>query len=856
VRNTLLTAITLLAVAVVCLGPTLAGTDGYLRTPDIHGDDVVFVAEADLWIAPASGGMARRLTTHDGGETFPRFSPDGRRIAFTGQYDGNADVFVISADGGEPRRLTWHPSGDTVLGWTPDGKSILFRSSREQAHGSGEIFSVPAEGGDPEKLPIGWATYLDIDSSSGRWAFTRTGGGGTWKRYRGGTARSIWVGHPSRKDFREVTDFDGMNAFPMWHDGRIYYLGDAGGTANLWSMDANGDDNRQHTRLGKWDARFPSMGSDGRIVFMLAGDIHLFDPATDKERRLNIDLPSDRVLTRTRYPNSARYVTFFDLSSDGERLAVTARGEIFSVPVKKGVTLPVTRGSGARESWASFDPEGKRLVYVTDEPREEEIRTIDAWGRDEPQTVKTAGSEGWHHPPAYSPDGKWIAYADDTQTLFIVAAEGGEPKVVDRNEHSAIREYAWSPDSRWLAYAKNLQTDYSSIFIYDTTEATTRAITESATDDFSPAWDPDGRYIHFLSNRTTNPLLGSRDLENINIRPAKPYMALLRADVDNPFADRAGIPPEDDEDQDDEADDEDGSEDKDDGKKEKDGEGEEEDEEKAKPVEIEFEGLAQRVVEFPVEAGQYVGLGATTSHVFYISTPLIGMADWGPLFGQAEPRAAVMQFDLEAKKAEPFMEGISGYSLNAKAGKIAIMKEPGEIYVVGAAAPPGPDLSESRVSLDGIVVEVDPREEWAQIFHEGWRHMREFYWDPGMGNIDWNAIRDQYASLLPRLATRDDLRDLMAEMIGELSTSHTYVFGGDYGRSARGRPTGLLGANVSRDGDAALKAGQRGCWGPTYREMATPSASIVSTGEQRPTARGRLCWSPASTSRKATTSSN
>ncbi len=800
-RSTPKLLLALLSLTILAAGAPAVAGEGYLRQPDVHSDSVVFVAEADLWIASTSGGEAHRLTTHVGAEGSPNFSPGGEWIAFTGQYDGNADVFVVAATGGEPQRLTWHPATDRVIGWTPDGMKVIFASRREHPHGSLELYAVPAAGGDAEKLPLGWATYVDIDGVQGRWAFTRLRGGGTWKRYRGGTARSIWVGHPGKMDFHQVTRFAGMNAFPMWHEGRIYYLGDAGGTANLWSMNPDGSDHRRLTDLGSWDARYPSMGPDGRIVFMLAGDIHLFDPASGEERALPIDLPSDRVLTRSRYPDAANYITWLDLSPDGERLAVTTRGEVFSVPVKKGVTLPVTRGSGARESWASFDSKGERLLYVTDEPREEEIRLLDAWGRGEPDVVKKAGRSGWHFPPIMSPDGEWVAYGDQSQTLYIVPAQGGKPTAVDHCDQAAINQYAWSPDSRWLAYRLRARTDYDSIFIYDMQEKTTHRITGDDTDDVSPAWDPEGRYLYFIGHRTTNPLLDVRDLQNVNINPSRLYMVLLRPDVENPFAERAGLPPADDPDEDKDETSGEGADGDADEKAADKKDGDEDDKDEVKPIEIDFDGIADRVVQMPVEAGQYGQLEATKGKVFYVSEPLTGMADWGPLFGPEQPTASLMSFDLEAKKADTFIGGVAGYTLAAAADKLAVMKGPGEIYVVDTGSAPG-DLSEAKVALDGVIVEIDPREEWEQIYYEGWRHMRDYYWDPGLGSVDWEAARDQYAALLPRLANRNDLRDLIAEMIGELSTSHTYVFGGDHGVAVPRRTTGLLGADLAREGDA------------------------------------------------------
>ncbi|MCU0612052.1 MAG: hypothetical protein MUE60_09725, partial [Candidatus Eisenbacteria bacterium] len=360
---------------------TTEARPGYLRYPDIHGDHVVFTAEGDLWLVGTDGSDPRRITSHPGDEIMARFSPDGMWIAFAGDYDGNRDVYVMPARGGEPQRLTWHPDAEEPIGWMPDGSRILFQSSRESPHWDDELYSVARGGGDAEKLRIGPAVWLDVDPESGRWAFTRLWGGGTWKRYRGGTAPDIWVGHPDSADFVRVTTFDGLDAAPMWRDGRIFFLCDRGGTANVWSMLPDGSDQAQHTRFTEWDARWPAMGPDGRIVFGLAGDIHVFDPASGEEEVIPIELPSERILTRTRYPEAGQYLTEFALAPTGDRLAVVTRGEIFSVPAKEGVTIPITQGSGAREHRVGFDPKGEKVVYVTDDSGEEAIVTADAWGR-------------------------------------------------------------------------------------------------------------------------------------------------------------------------------------------------------------------------------------------------------------------------------------------------------------------------------------------------------------------------------------------------------------------------------------------------------------------------------------------
>jgi len=777
--------------AAAAADPAAGPAPGYLRYPDIHGNLVVFSAEADLWLTSDAGGPSRRLTTSPGNEYFPTFSPDGQRIAFTGEYDGNRDVFVVSIDGGEPRRLTWHPAPDEVVSWLPDGSGIVFRSPREFGPGGWELFTVPVDGGDLSKLPLGWASRLSIDPETGRYAFNRISNEfRTWKRYRGGTVQDIWVGDPGAADFRRVTAENVTEAFPMWSGGRIWFLSDKGGTFNIWSMAPDGGDRRKHTDLGTWDARWPGIGPDGRIVFMLAGDIALFDPRSGTVKTLPISLPSDRTLTRTRYPDAGRYVTWYDLAPDGSRVAVVTRGEIFSVPVKEGVTLPVTHGSGARENWATFDGKGETIAFVTDASREEEIRTVDAWGRGEQSVLKPAGKTGWYFPPRVSPDGTKVAFADQTNALFVMPRAGGAPTLVDRSPKAEIREYAWSPDGRWLAYAKRLDNDYSSVFVHDTRDGKTHAVTGPHTFDYSPAWDPEGRFLFFLSDRFTNPLLGTRDWNNIEARNTKVFVALLRPDVESPLAPSAGMPPKPDEKKD-AGDENAGKAGKDEKKKEE-----------IKPVEIELAGLADRVVELPVDPGLYGSLSATKDRLFWLSMPLKGMSEQPELFGDAPPENVLVSLELEKKKAEPFVEGVSDYVLSPKAGKLAVRRQPGEIFVVAADAPPGAKLAEGKLKLNDVVIEIDPREEWAQIYYEAWRNMRDFFWDEGMSGVDWAAIRDQYATLLPRLATRDDLRDLIGETIGELSTSHTYVWGGDPGVQVKRVPVGLLGADFVREGDA------------------------------------------------------
>ncbi|MFN2371371.1 MAG: hypothetical protein ABR506_09480, partial [Candidatus Krumholzibacteriia bacterium] len=531
-----------LALVLLAASPVLAASP-YVGQADLHGGRIVFTAEDDLWSCDRQGQDVRRLTRFAGTEYFPHFSPDGALVAFTGEYDGNRDAYVIPAGGGEPRRLTWHPGRDEVVGWTPDGR-VIFRSTRTDPHGDWHVYFVPAAGGDPVAAPLGPATRLAIDPQSGRWAFNVTERErSTWKRYRGGTAADIWVGHPDRADYRRITTFAGPDELPMWHGGRLYFLSDEGGTANLWRIEADGSGRAPVTTFTTWDARWPALGDDGTVVFTLGADLQLCDLATGRVTAVPLDLPSDRTLTRTRYRASGGDLQGFDLAPDGERLLVEVRGELFSVPVKEGVTLPVTRGTGARERAASFGHDGEQVFYWDDATGEDALHRKDAWGRGEAAVVRKAGKGPWPFAVVPSPDGKWLAWTDSDLRLLVMKAGGGDEREADRGVRGNIRNLAWSPDGRWLAYTREGANDYASVFIYDTQQDEVHAATGPWSSDHSPAWDPDGRYLWFVSNRATNPVLGQTDRQNVEVRNELLYCLLLRPDVKSPMLQDAGLPP-------------------------------------------------------------------------------------------------------------------------------------------------------------------------------------------------------------------------------------------------------------------------------------------------------------------------
>jgi tricorn protease len=774
-RNTGMSMILAAAAVALVAWPVLAG-DGYLNFPDISGNTIVFSCEGDLWTVPATGGMAKRITQAEGLEYMAKFSPDGRHIAFTGEYDkGGNDVYVIAATGGEVKRLTYHPWSDYVLGWAPDGESIVFRSMRRSPNYTYKVFTVSKDGGFPKELDYGEISLITFEPGGDRIAFNRFSREfRTWKRYKGGLAQEIWVGNPETLEFDRITDYEGTDAFPMWYGDRIYFLSDRDGTMNIYSMTPTGADVRQHTFHAEYDIRWPALG-DGRIVYHHAGDIWLFDIGSGDDAKVAIDVPSDRVEERERFVNPARYITDFEVSPKGRRAAFCARGDIALAPAKEGRLLRLAATSGIREKFPRWAPDGKSIAYISEATGEEEIYVATVPGGEVRQVTKA--TEGWKYPPAWSPDGKKVAYADGSQTIYVVDVESGKVTRADSSDYWEIRRYTWSPDSRYLAYDKPENHRFNSVFIFDTKTAEVHRVTDRFTQDFCAAWDPDGKYLYFLSDRTINPLLGNIAFGAILDKTTKPYLVMLQADVKSPFF------PQEPEDL--EAD--------------KDGEDDEDkkDEDKPKETKIDFEGLAERIAEFPVDAGHYDQLFAASGKIFYRSRPSLGMAEGQRRGRERQPIHSVNMFDLEEDEDESILSGVNDYRLSPDGEKI-IYRKMDDFYIVDAGKGAGEADDDAKVDLSKWDIRLDPRQEWDQIFNEAARLQRDFYWAPDMAKIDWAGVTSKYAALLPKIATRYDLQDLIGELIGELSTSHTYIWGGDMSRPSR-MSVGMLGADIVAD---------------------------------------------------------
>ncbi len=771
-----------------------AGVTGYYLSPTLLDDAVVFLSDGDLWRAPLAGGSALRLTTVDGEEGPVRTSPDGRWIAFSAHYDGNRDVYVMPSAGGEPRRLTFHPGRDDVVAWRPDSSAVVFRSSRHTPMREQFLYEVPVESGQPTLVPVGIASSLTFSPDGRHVAFNRWDYEFVdWKRYRGGTAEEIWIGNLETGEFDPFTQWEGTDRFPMWHDDRIYFVSDRGGRRNIYSLAAAAGENdlKQHTFHAEFDVRRPDL-RDGRIVYMLGGDLRLLDVETGEDRIIDIDLPTDRLERRPRFESAADNFDSFALSHDGSRVLVSSRGEIWSVPAKDGRAVHITGGtSGVRERLPVVSPDGEQIACISDATGEQEVTLFVA---DTPGTGEalTDEKQGWLFAPVWSPDGKHIAYGDLTLRLLLVDVETGESRVIARSETAEITDYSFSPDGKWLAYTDRWANEGpgGEIWLYNVAAEKPHRVTTPYSQDFSPTWDPKGRYLYFVSARSINPIHGDRDYEQVVPHSQVLCALLLNEDVPSPLLpenirEMMKGEQQEEEERDESAECEDARGDEPE---------EEADSDEPAPVRVDIDGITQRVVELPVDAGYYGNLAASEDKLYYMDYALAGRAKPAP----RQPR--LWAYDLQKKKSEQIVDWLPHYALSGDGTTLAFQRG-GEILLTDASKPVDWNDLERRVDLHRLRFQLDPHAEWRQIYREAWRLQRDFYWDEGMAGVDWQREYERYEPLLSRLSTRSELNDLIGEMIGELGTSHANVGGGD----AEGPPhlaVGVLGADVAPDAEA------------------------------------------------------
>jgi tricorn protease len=765
-----------------------APPDGFYRYPAIGGGAVVFASEGDLWKVPATGGLAVRLTAHEGDEKFPRISPDGKLIAFTAQYEGNDDIYVMPISGGEPRRLTFHPAQDQTIGWTADGK-VLFRSRRDHPHGDFRIYAISAGGGIPEMIPLEPAAWISFEPGGKRIAVQKIGlEFHNWKRYKGGEAEEIHVGTLQPLAFTEVAKWEGKDAFPMWApDGRIYFVTDRWGRPNLASMKPDGSDVLRLTQFDDYDVRWPSFG-DGKIVYLHKMDLFSYDIESRQNVRLPVQLPSDRLQVRERFIDPKGKVNSWALSTEGDRIVMEARGDLFAARTrKKGLIRRITESSLARTRGPAVSPDGKLVAAWTEVNGEEQLLLHPSDASGPPRQVGNV-LPGWHFAPAWSPDGKWLAWGDEKHRIQISNVLSGAITSIDTAE-GEISKYVWSPDSRYLAYVVVLKNLFSQVRIWDSGLGKVYEATDPMFTSFSPAWDPKGKFLALLSDRFINPYLDRSEARFIVNDATLPYVIALQSSGTLPFAARGDSDP---------ADPDEKKEEKQDAKK--DVKKAEKPETKVSPIQIDFDGLAGRIVQVPVPAGNYNELRVVDGKFHWLRVPNRGMA---PEEDEPEERPAgeLQTYDIEKEKLSTVTAGVLAYDVSANGKVLVYESKEGFVRLeAGATAAPKDEAAqEAKIDLSGWMIRINPRDEWKQMLREAWRLQRDFFYDPKMHGVDWEGVWKQYGPLAERISSRDDLADMLGEMFGELSVGHAYHGGGDV-RRPKPIGTGLLAADLDYDG--------------------------------------------------------
>ncbi len=755
-----------------------------MRHPDINGGRIVFSYQNDLWVVSEDGGMARRLTVHKGTEVHPKFSPDGRWIAYSGDYNERRNsCMVISADGGSPKQLTFHSIGGYPITWSRDGKHVVFVSKRESfVRFFQQLFRVPVDGGLPVELEMGKASFASYSPDGGKMAFNRHPDlFWWWKRYKGSMNQDVWIYDFSSGEFSKITDYEGNDSWPMWTGNGIYFASDrSDGVFNIFVYDLATGEIRQVTSFEDRGVTWPSMSGDGsKIVFERDARLYVLDTATEETREVVVYAPIDYNRNMISYVDPLDHLSSFSVSSTGKRLVFEARGEIFTAPAEHGDVRNLTESSGARDSDPAWSPDGKWIAYISDRSGDEEIYLIDQMGKKEEKRITDTGH--FKNYLLWSPDSEKLLYNTENNCLYMVDIDGSEPELVARNDHRNIETYSWSPDCKWIAYEFATKNRNRDIYIYDVKEKESHRITWDLGDDYEPVFTPDGKHLLLLTDRESQ-------------RPVLARISLL-PEEEAPFVheddEETGITEDEDEDDEDKENDDEEKDKK--GKKSKKGKKKEKVE-----VKIDFEGIEARLRKLPdVTARVIQNIQATETHYYYqVLAKRIMMFRFYDVYA----------FDIEKFETKKLISSISTYALSADGKKLAYY-DGKDFYIVKA----GSKVSSKKSNADddgngkGKVelkrktrMKLDRRAEWQQIFDEAWRVVKYHFYDPNLHGVDWDGIKAYYESLLPYVHTRTELNLLLTEMVGELNASHQGVSGGEE-ESVPSTVMGFLGAKLVLD---------------------------------------------------------
>jgi tricorn protease len=761
-----------------------------LRFPATNGSEIVFTYAGDLYKVSAGGGAATRLTSHVGYEMFPRFSPDGKTIAFTGQYDGNTEVYTIPLTGGEPLRVTYTATnsrddlGDRmgpnniVMTWTPDNR-IVYRN-RISSGFDGRLYSVGKDGGLSKSLPLPEGGFCSYSPDGKLFAYNRVMREfRTWKYYKGGMADDIWIYDSAKKSVENITQNDAQDIMPMWIGDNIFFISDRDRTMNIFAYNTTSKQTTKVTNFTEYDVKFPSVFGQ-TIVFENGGYIYKMDATARTPQKVSITLSSDNIYARSEIKDGSKYISDVSLSPNGERLAVTARGEVFNLPVEKGVTKNISRTPGAHERNARWSSDGKQIAYISDQTGETELY---AQNVESGETVQlTSKNDTYIRSFKWSPDAKTIVYTDRKNRINLLDVATKKVTVALQDPISEIRAVNFSPDNKWLTYSRVADNDYSIVYVYNIADKKEYPVTDKWYDSSSPVFSADGKYLIFSSARDFNPTYGSLEWNHVYNNMGGVYLALLSKNTPSPFLPKDG------------------------GEAAKKSEAK-----KDSSIVFDAEGIAERIIKLPLPAGSYRNFYANNDKVYYFTN------------------GSTKVYDLKKQKED---EVVSGTMSVEPGSKKALFMRNRNYYVTDI--PAGKTELKDEVSTANIKIAADYPQEWAQIFNEAWRAFRDGFYVDNMHGVDWKAMREKYRVLLPYVKNRLDLNYVIGEMIGELQTGHAYISPGEYDKAERIQ-TGLLGAEISRDDASGFfrleKILQGASWSKDLRSPLTEPGIEAKAGE-------------------------
>lgn len=748
------------------------GFEGYYQSPSVSNNTIIFAAEGDLWKVPLAGGLAQRLTTHPEEEMFPNISPDGKTISFSASYEGPIELYTMPIEGGLPTRWTYERDPSVAESWGPDGK-LTYSTGAYSKVPDKQLVTINTTTKNKTVIPLSQASEATYDNSGKTTYFVRPAyHRNVTKRYKGGTARQIWkFTEGAGEAVQLTTGYAGESHHPMWFAGRIYFISDRDGTMNIWSMNENGQDLKQHTTHNEFDVRSASI-STGNIVYQLAADLWHYAIEANESKKINIQLSSDLDQRREKWDdNPSQYITSVHADPDGNRIVITARGRVFVTPVDVGRTVAFTDKKNVRFRDAVFSHDGSQIYTLSDESGEFEFIRMPADGIGSQQTITTDGNL-LRYEGKPSPDGKWIAYDDLGNNMYLLNISTGLSKKISTNQEG-IGGFSWSPDGKWIAFVQVAKNTMAQIKIYNVESGDFFDLTTDRANSFNPRWSPDGEFIYFLSDRSFTSLVGSpwgaRQPEPYFDASEKLYHVSLKSGTRSPFRESDELASK---------------------KEDKDGS-----DQQAKKTEdkvvvtIDQAGIQGRIVEVPIEPGNYNALEVTKKALYLLSKET-GI--------NAKSNLAVVKIANKDIELTTIVSDVDEFELT-QTGKKILLKKGRSYYMIDAGTSKISDLSKSKIDLSGWKFPITPLEDWKQIFTDAWRMERDYFYDKNMHGVDWDAMHDKYFPLVDRVTTRSELSDLIGRFVGELSALHTSVRGGDQRDDNKNIVVANLGAEFSRD---------------------------------------------------------